>query len=149
MASDRIQKSWEAIKTLEAPKDIAELRRLLGMVNPLARFLPNISEITAPLRAILSKKTSWSWHHEQESAFSKIKQLVVRDRCLAKYHPSYATTISADASSFGLGEVLLQTQPSGERRPVAFASRSMTVTKQVEPDREGSSGGDEGNAQVR
>lgn len=120
----------EAIKTLEAPKDIAELRRLLGMVNHLARFLPNISEITAPLRALLSKRTAWAWHHEQETAFSKIKQLLVSDRCMAKYHPSYATTISADASSFGLGAVLLQTQPSGERRPVAFASRSMTATEQ-------------------
>lgn len=49
---------------------------------------------------------------------------------MAKYHPAYATTVSADASSFGLGAVLLQTQPSGERRPVAFASRSMTDTEQ-------------------
>lgn len=39
----------EAIKTLEAPKDIAGFRQLLGMVNHLARFLPNISKITALL----------------------------------------------------------------------------------------------------
>lgn len=48
---------------------------------------------------------------------------------MAKYHPSY-TTILADASSFGIGAVLLPMQPSGERQPVTFASRSMMTTEQ-------------------
>ncbi|XP_037576677.1 uncharacterized protein LOC119458889 [Dermacentor silvarum] len=39
------------------------------------------------------------------------------------------TTVSADASSNGLGSVLLQERPSGERRAVAFASRSLTPTE--------------------
>lgn len=120
----------EAVKAMEAPTDVAGVRRLLGMVNHLARFLPHISDVTAPIRALLNKSASWVWQHEQEAAFKKVKELLTSDRCMAKYHPSYATTVSADASSFGLGAVLLQTQPSGERRPVAFASRSMTSTEQ-------------------
>nr|XP_037270742.1 uncharacterized protein K02A2.6-like [Rhipicephalus microplus] len=115
---------------MEAPTDIAGVRRLLGMVNHLARFLPCISEVTAPIRALLNKSATWVWQQEQNAAFEKIKELLTSDRCMAKYHPSYATTVSADASSFGLGAVLLQTQPSGECRPVAFASRSMTETEQ-------------------
>lgn len=66
----------------------------------------------------------------QKAAFEKIKELLTSDRCMTKYHPLYTTTVSADASSFGLGAVLLQTQPSGERRPVAFASMSVTKTEQ-------------------
>ena len=43
------------------------------------------------------------------------------------YAPTLETNISADASSFGLGAViLLQKSASGQWRPVAFASRSMT-----------------------
>lgn len=38
--------------------------------------------------------------------------------------------MSADASSFRLGAVLLQEQPTGQRRAVAFASRSLTSTEQ-------------------
>ena len=37
--------------------------------------------------------------------------------------------VSSDASSFGLGAVLMQKQPSGEMRPVAYTSISMTETE--------------------
>lgn len=49
---------------------------------------------------------------------------------MACYNPEHPTIVSADSSSFGLGAVLLQDQPSGERRVVAFASRSLTATEQ-------------------
>ncbi|XP_037528497.1 uncharacterized protein K02A2.6-like [Rhipicephalus sanguineus] len=120
----------EALRSMEPPEDVAAVRRLLGMVNHLARFLPHISDVTAPLRILLNKNTAWTWQHDQEAAFQKVKDLLTSDRCMAKYHPAFPTTISTDASSFGLGAVLLQIQPSGERRPVAFASRSMTPTEQ-------------------
>uniref|UniRef100_A0A4D5RCR6 RNA-directed DNA polymerase n=1 Tax=Ixodes scapularis TaxID=6945 RepID=A0A4D5RCR6_IXOSC len=119
----------QAIKEMSAPTDIAGARRLLGMVNHLGRFLPHVSDVAAPIRALLSKNAAWNWSHEQETAFTKLKLMLVSDRCMAKYHPAYPTVVSADASSFGLGAVLLQTQPSGERRPVAFASRSLTATE--------------------
>ena len=38
--------------------------------------------------------------------------------------------MSADASSYGIGGVLLQKQKSGEVRPVAYISRAMTPTEQ-------------------
>ena len=49
---------------------------------------------------------------------------------LALFDPNRETILSADASSFRLGAVLLQRQPSGELQPIAFISRSMTPTEQ-------------------
>ena len=43
--------------------------------------------------------------------------------------PNLETTVSADASSFGLGAVLLQRHEEA-MRPVAYASRVMTATEQ-------------------
>ena len=48
---------------------------------------------------------------------------------LVHYDPSAETRISADASSFGLGAVLLQ-KVEGQWKPVAYASRAMTETEQ-------------------
>ena len=44
------------------------------------------------------------------------------------YDPAAETKVSADASSFGLGAVMLQ-KAGNEWRPVAYASRSMTDTE--------------------
>ena len=43
--------------------------------------------------------------------------------------PSKETKIAADASSYGLGAVLLQEEEPGTWKPVSFISRSMTATE--------------------
>ena len=43
---------------------------------------------------------------------------------LALYDPNKETILSADASSHGIGAVLLQRQENGERKPVAYKSRA-------------------------
>nr|XP_037270721.1 uncharacterized protein K02A2.6-like [Rhipicephalus microplus] len=119
----------KAIMDLPPPIDVSGVRRLLGMVNHVARFIPKLSEISAPIRALLNKNNAWSWSYNQEEAFKKIKSLLSSDTCMAMYNPHYPTIVSADASSHGLGAVLLQDQPSGIRRAVAYASRSLTTTE--------------------
>ena len=49
---------------------------------------------------------------------------------LALFNPNLDTTLSADASSYGIGAVLLQKQANGERKPVAYKSRALTPTEQ-------------------
>lgn len=120
----------EALRNLEAPNDVAGVRRFLGMANHIGRFLPNLSQVTAPIRALLGERNAWQWGPPQEAAFNQVKAMLTSDLCVAKYHPARNTIVSCDASSFGLGTVLLQEQPSGEQRAVAFASRSLTEAEQ-------------------
>ncbi|XP_037515258.1 uncharacterized protein K02A2.6-like [Rhipicephalus sanguineus] len=114
---------------MHPPEDVAGVRRLLGLVNHIRRFLPHVSEATAPIRALLLKNSTWTWGPPQQSAFSELKKLLCSDHCVARYNTTHKTTISADASSYVLAAVLLQEQPSGERRAIAFASRSLTSTE--------------------
>ena len=119
-----------AILNLKTPTCVGDIRRLLGMTNQLGKFSPNLADLTKPLRDLLSKDSQWCWDEPQQRAFEDIRREISTRPVLALFDPCRHTTVSADASSFGLGAVLLQEQDDGEMRPVAYASKSMTPTEQ-------------------
>ena len=114
-----------AILQMKAPTNVPELRRFMGMVNQFGKFSPSLATISQPLRELLSKNTVWVWGPTQKSSFDAVKKELTKPPVLALYDPKAMTKVSADASSFGIGAVLLQKTDSGWRA-VAFASRSMT-----------------------
>ena len=122
-------KKVEAISAYPTPKDVPELRRLLGMVNHVGKFTPNLAEVTQPLRELLKKDNEWTWGQTQQTAFETVKRLLSSAPTLQHYGPSKPTKVSADASKFGIGGVLLQKDKEGWK-PVFYASRSLTETEQ-------------------
>ena len=119
-----------AIEKMERPQNVAELRRFLGIINHQQKFIENLSEKTMPLRDLLSSKNEWHWGQAQEESFSRLKKEMTQAPVLAHYCSEKETIISADASSYGLGAVLLQVQEDDTKKPIAYASRSMTSTEQ-------------------
>ena len=116
----------EAIQQFPCPTTVTELQRFLGRTNQLAKFVPSLATMTAPLRSLLGKNSSWLWGEPQEIAFNQIKQLLASTEILAHYDPAKDTIIAADASNDGIGAVLLQKQEDGSRRPVCFISCSLS-----------------------
>lgn len=121
-------KKTVAILKMDAPSNVTDLRRFMGMANQLGKFSPRLAELSQPLRELLSAKRSWVWGPPQEQAFAEVKAELTRPTVLALYNPQAATKVSADASSYGLGAVLLQ-QSDDVWRPVAYASCSLTETE--------------------
>lgn len=119
----------KAIDEMPIPHNVSDIRRFLGMVNQLAKFLPNMAEETQPLRELLKAKSIWLWGPMQEKAFRKIKLLLSTPKVLAHYDPNREILVSADSSSFGLGAVIRQ-KHGHTWKPLAYASRSLTETEQ-------------------
>ena len=102
----------------------------MGMINQLGKFLPNCAELTHRMTALLSAKSSWLWGPEQAEAFKKVKtELTENPKVMALYNPVGKTKLSADASSYGLGGVLLQ-KVEGTWKPVAYTSWSVSTTEE-------------------
>ena len=111
----------KAIQDMPSPGNRKELERFLGMVTYLGKFLPNLSDVTAPLRDLLKQDSEWQWLKQHETPVETLKRLVTEAPVLAFYDPIKPVELAVDASQKGLGAMMSQ---SG--KPIAFASRSLT-----------------------
>ena len=118
-----------AIFNVQAPENVGDVRRFLGIVNQLSKFAPHLAETTKPLRELLVKGNAWVWEDAQRIAFTRIKETLTAAPILSLFDPNLETIVAVDASSFGLGAVLKQRQRSGELKSVAFISRAMMPTE--------------------
>ena len=115
----------KAIRELETPNNVPEPRRVMGMINYLGRFIPNLATEMHPMSDLLKSDSVWTWGPPQQKAFDKVKKIISSSTVLAFYEPKKPTVVCADASSYGIGGVLMQ-EHDGQLRPVAFCSRTLT-----------------------
>ena len=114
----------KAVAEMPEPKNQADVKRFLGFVTYLSKFIPNLSEADRPLRSLLKSDVEFEWRSEHKASFQKLKELCTHAPVLAYYDPHKSAEIQCDASSSGIGAVLLQ-----DGKPVAYTSRSMTTTE--------------------
>ena len=101
----------------------------MGTVNFVLKYVPNSNAVMQPLYDLMKQSNEFIWGFEQERAFEKLKSIIKQENVLSFYDVNAETAISCDASSKGLGAVLLQRRNQGEFRPVYFCSRSLTKSE--------------------
>ena len=112
----------KAILKMPKPADVAAVRRFIGFVNYLSKFLPRLSEVCEPLRRVEDdERCRVALDTRPGEAFNRLKQLVTEVPVLKYFEPSPELTLQSDACDTGLGAVLTQ-----NGQPIAFASRALS-----------------------
>jgi hypothetical protein len=114
------QSKVQAIKLLAEPTTKKELRKFIGMVNYYRDMWIRRSDVLAPLAALTSKKTKWTWTEEHSKAFHLMKKIVSRETLLAYPDFNSPFDVYTDASHTQLGAVICQ-----QNKPIAFYSRKL------------------------
>ncbi|EZG43043.1 putative enzymatic polyprotein, partial [Gregarina niphandrodes] len=134
-------KKIEAIQRLQAPTTTQGIRSLLGMTGFLQAFIPNYSEIAAPITDLLKgtpnrtkKIVTIKWTSRCEDALNRLKELVI-DAVLAQPLDADKYLLEVDASSYAIGGVLKLSR-ANEWLPVHYISRKLNTTEQNWPIRE-------------
>ena len=136
------------------PITVNQLQSWLGVANYYRKYIQNYAEIAQPLYdlmglknvpkncrkkngAVDGKKVNLEWNEKAEENFYKIQQILCSNLILALPNFDEIFELSTDASEFGYGAVLEQ-EVNGERRPIAYFSRSYTPTqrKYATPEKE-------------
>ena len=109
----------KAITGMTPPQKV--LRRFLGIVNYVTKFMPKAAEVMKPLHTLLQKDVEWTWTTAQQKAFDALKRMVTNSPVLGFYDPQFELTLEADASEYGLDAALWQIG-----KPIAYASHSLS-----------------------
>ncbi|XGW09188.1 hypothetical protein V3C99_011471 [Haemonchus contortus] len=96
-------KKIDAITQMPKPKDTAQVRSFLGLINYYGAFVPEMRQIRAPLDALLKKDTPFNWNPECDAAFERAKEVLASDLLLTHYNPDLPIVVAADASDYGIG----------------------------------------------
>ena len=120
-----------AITDMPIPSSKADLRRFLGMINYVAKFVRNLSQITAPLRLLLKNDIQFIIQKPQLDAISELKHLITTSPCLRFFYLNLPT--GPDANSEGLRAHLEQCHGSEHEEkwhPIVYASRALRPFEQ-------------------
>ena len=140
MVSVQTPGKLELIEQWPTPTNQTELQSFLGTVNYLSRFLAFLSDLHAPLQALLKKGTEFIWTTVHQCAFDQIKLRVSNDVKLQFYDANKPLYIEVDTSKNGIGAVMLQGEsivPNMTKsdeilmnlRPISYASKTLLSTE--------------------
>ncbi|XP_046744301.1 uncharacterized protein K02A2.6-like [Diprion similis] len=128
----------EVVLEAPMPQDVSQLRSFLGFIGYYSCFLPDLSTVLKPLYYLLESNRVLKWTKDCKQAFENVKVMLC-NQVITHFDSTKPVVLACDASSYGVGAVILHIMQKGEERPIAFASKSLTKAEQnyAQIEREG------------
>ncbi|MEO0790884.1 MAG: reverse transcriptase family protein, partial [Bacteroidota bacterium] len=121
----------EAISSYPVPQSRRSLMRFLGMAGLYRRFCSNFATIAKPLTDLTSVKRQFKWTSECQDSYEQLKLLITSKPVLRNPDHSQPFVLQIDASSYGVGAVLMQEDlHSNLLHPVAYFSAKLKKHQQ-------------------
>ena len=119
----------EAIVKYPEPQNLKALRRFLGMIGYYRPFIQDFSTKAHALTELLKEGNSFKWGLDEIGAFMTLKEHLLKDPILVYPDFNEEFFLVTDASSTGLGAVLMQKRKL-RMRVISYASRKLNETEQ-------------------
>ena len=117
----------EALSKFPVPTNVTGVKSFLGAAQQLAVSAPDLSYATAPLRELIRRDVVFQWTQVHQDAFETVKKILLAPTIVSFYDPKLPTFVYCDGSKlFGLGYLLTQEGPKGEKKLIQCGSRSLT-----------------------
>ncbi|XP_057249983.1 uncharacterized mitochondrial protein AtMg00860-like [Beta vulgaris subsp. vulgaris] len=117
-----------AVVEWESPKNVSQIRSLLGLAGYYRRFVKDFSRIAQPLTKLMKKESKFLWSEECEKAFQELKKCLTTAPILTLPTEGVGFEVYSDVSKLGLGCVLMK-----QGKVVAYAFRQLKVHEKNYP----------------
>jgi hypothetical protein len=118
-----------AIRDWKPPASVKEIRSFLGFANFYRKFIPNFSNVVAPLNLLTRKEQPWLWTSLQQCAFDSLKTTFSSAPVLSIPDTTRPFSIMTDASLLAAGAILLQEDTNTDLHPCAYFSKTFIAAE--------------------
>ena len=116
------EKKLDAIKEWKPPTSIKGIRSFTRFANFYRKFIPDFSNIVAPLNLLTRKGKPWVWTQLQQRAFERLKHIFSSAPVLQLPNVARPFSIMTDASLLAAEAVLMQMDKNSDLHPCAYSS---------------------------
>ena len=104
-----------AIKDWQPPSSVKGVRLFLGFANFYCKFIPNFSNVIAPIVLLTCKNHPWTWTEPQQTAFDALKSIFSSFPVLCIPNVTHPFTLMTDTSLLAAGAILMQSDRKSTR----------------------------------
>ena len=116
----------ESLKSFPALTTTSDVRAWMGLINQFKAYVPDLNNLSGPIRALLKKNATFQWGAPQQQALEKITQIITTPPAMTFFDPSKQLVLFTDASRIGLSYVAFLEDKNGIRKLLACGSRSVS-----------------------